>query len=862
MADPKTQAKINKLLEREKVLRKDLATMTGEAEKKQLKAIERLTTKMEILKAGIALKEVKEMGVALQESARHAADLSERSEHHLDILKNSVEKKREQLKYDILLLKGKKKLTAEQIAQRKTDIDTAERKLAATERLGGATKNILETTLGISDSWKNTFVGSLMSAEGGLKQIGATIADTLNPANMLGSTLMKVQEATFAMVMTTDSALSGFNKMTGAAGSMDEEIFEAYRSTDHLGVSMADTVGVAAALRQSMGSFKDMSKGTRQELIAAAGEMTALGISGETAGRTLATLQTSLGMTANEAIATQRSMAAAALEIGMAPSEMAEGFQRAMPTLAAYGKKAPAIFKEITAVVKGLNVSMETMLGQIERMDTFEGAADAAGRLAQALGGHFVNSMDLLAAEGADKVLLIKKAFDASGKNWESIGRFERRHIALAAGFKDIAEFGNLVKGSMNSMRDSLGKSADEQKRLADAQKAGVSIMEKLTIIGAQFAVLVMPIIDGIRGFLDGVLELNESMDGKLIPTIVKGLALLWAWGKAWKLLTFLGGGLLKILRWTIGAKIADAGANVTLGTTSMGAAAGTKLLGKSAGKGALGLLKFSLVLVAVAVSMYFMVEGLIALIKLFIEHDAAIAKSTGTMLKTAGAITALGLSLMTLYTGLLVLAVVAIPAAAALGLLGAAFWLVEDNFKDIATPLSDVAKSFKVLADAMDTITPGKATAFGQFFDKLAYTFADDLMADRILMVATAMQSLASSIEQLPESKTIALTATLEAFEGAIDAAIKMKPEMKESLAGVVASGSNAALSAKSSPIAASAKSDNGIIAAITGLFDGGGGKDKSLERPIVLEINGDRFATVIVDLLKERYDLRVPWR
>ena len=134
-----------------------------------------------------------------------------------------------------------------------------------------------------------------------------------------------------------------------------------------------------------------------------------------------------------------------------------------------------------------------------------------------------------------------------------------------------------------------------------------------------------------------------------------------------------------------------------------------------------------------------------------------------------------------------------------------------------------------------------------------------DEDLPDRMMMIAHAMHELAYSLHQLPESKTIALAATLEAFEGAIEAAVQMKPEMKESLAGVVARGEGAALSASSARVEAASGSNDGLASALTGAINSAGTRRSSSGTEVVLELNGRELGRAVVDLLGERYDLRL---
>jgi len=133
-----------------------------------------------------------------------------------------------------------------------------------------------------------------------------------------------------------------------------------------------------------------------------------------------------------------------------------------------------------------------------------------------------------------------------------------------------------------------------------------------------------------------------------------------------------------------------------------------------------------------------------------------------------------------------------------------------------------------------------------------------DEELPDRMLMIAAAMHELAFSLKQLPETKAIALTATLDAFEGAIQAAIKLKPEQREGLADMVVRGERAATQARTSPIQANAERDEGFLDRLGGLFGGGTDTGGGSSRRVVLQINERVLGEVVVDLMRNRYDLR----
>jgi len=703
------------------------------------KASAELLAKIEATKAQIAVQELKEQKVQLMEAAKYAADLNERSQAHITILNQNLAIQRAQIEAD----KAKGKLSDEQYVKLLKELQVREKSVAATERVGQKTKEVIAAGLGVSSAWEDTFLGSLITAEGGIDQLGKAIADTMTPANMLGSTLMKVQEATVKVVFATDSATASFNQATGAAGAFDSQMFDAYSATNQFGVSMEDAAAVTTSLRDSFSGFNSVNAVTQTALIKSGAEMTALGISAQTAGQTLGGLQSSLGMNAKQAIATQRSLATAALEIGMAPSEMADGFNKAMPVLAQFGKQAPAIFKKVAAASKGLNISMDSLMGQIEGMDTFEGAAKAAGKLNSVLGGPLLNSMDLLGAEGADKVRLVIQAVEQSGRSFESMGRQEKKALALAAGFDNVADAASAFAAGtagFDRMQDSIGSTSDEQERLEAAQAAGVSIMEKMQAIFNSFAMAVMPIVDGIRFLLDGVLSLNDAMGGMLVPVLIGVLGVIWAismaskvaaaFSAAWN--TVMGVQAL-IFGASSTAKTLEAAANTGVAATAGPAAAGQAALGASAAAGvgpqllfafAIGLVAIGLGLMAISVAA--VVWGFVTLIKAFMEAPIA-------ALQAAGALVVVGIAIAALVGIFTALAPVAPIAMASMMMIGYGLMF-------LAVPMLIFAAAFGIFAMAISTLSGEMAGAMALIGLALVPFALGLLIAAPAMFVAAAL--------------------------------------------------------------------------------------------------------------------------
>ena len=124
--------------------------------------------------------------------------------------------------------------------------------------------------------------------------------------------------------------------------------------------------------------------------------------------------------------------------------------------------------------------------------------------------------------------------------------------------------------------------------------------------------------------------------------------------------------------------------------------------------------------------------------------------------------------------------------------------------------------------------------------------------------MIALAIEHLAMSMQQLPLSKTIALTATLDAFEGAIHAAIKMKSEAPDGDLG--SRGEGAAAGARKAKSRSSAGMFGGVSDAISSMFGGsGGGAAGGSGNDVVLVLNNRELGRAIDAHLAKKHNLSI---
>ena len=81
-----------------------------------------------------------------------------------------------------------------------------------------------------------------------------------------------------------------------------------------------------------------------------------------------------------------------------------------------------------------------------EKFDTFEGAATQAGKLNAALGGNFVNAMDLLTeTDPAARFDMIRDAITDAGLSFDDMSYYQRKYYAEAAGLDNVNDLAMML---------------------------------------------------------------------------------------------------------------------------------------------------------------------------------------------------------------------------------------------------------------------------------------------------------------------------------------------------------------------------------------------------------------------------------
>lgn len=473
---------------------------------------------------------LKNIGVSEEKAKERAKEINKEYKEeleYLDELKKAGEASIEQQKRRLEL-----KLKLEEV-DRKT-YETLLAKLKAQEEYNSAINTmadeydlIFQTMTGITDKWQKTSLGKLFQP-GGFKALQKSFTKTFTVANILGSALMAVQEATLELAYAQDSALAEFNKNTGAARLYGDQILQLESDMYRFGVSMQDAAQVGGSLVNNMKGFNTLSSSQQKNLMETTAILNELGVNSDITAGNIETMTSIMGLNTKQAAAQSREMFTLAQSLGMPPAEMAEAFQSASPQMAKFGSQGAEVFKKLAVNARAANMDVQQLLGIIEKFDTFEGAADSVGKLNAMLGGPFLNSLEMVrTTDPTERMKLLSDGINAAGKSFDEMGYYERQAIANAAGLKDVSELALVMAGEFDNMSGSITQNQADLVDLAKQQKDFNDVTEEAKQLVRMFAVSMYPVIKGLKDLMQRVQDANHALGGWLPTIVTAGAAIL-----------------------------------------------------------------------------------------------------------------------------------------------------------------------------------------------------------------------------------------------------------------------------------------------------------------------------------------------
>jgi len=374
--------------------------------------------------------------------------------------------------------------------------------------------------------------------------------------------------------------------------------------------------------------------------------------------------------------------------------------------------------------------------------DTFEGAAEKAGKLNAILGGDYLNSVEMLNATESERVEMLKRSFDASGRNWESLGKQERQAIAASLGIKDLNEASKLFGNSTVEMRAKMQEQAATQDKLNEAMKAAADPMKQLQTMMYDLAPIALKVAEGIKKVID---YLSKN------PEIIGFVIALTAAFKIFMLLV----GAVKFAATVISAISAAMAAFGPAAATGGAAASGSiTAIGSAAAAAAPGILALGVAMLLIGAGIGIAAFGMSYLVD-------SIAKLSGE--QVTGAIVILGTLVLTLG-GLALAFMLLAPTTAAAGaafaaaspgfyalggalfLIGAAVGIAAWGMSKLVDSIGNLSKNSSALKDLAEGVMALQAAL--SLFALTSFSSVSGLMA-----VKAVVSELSDAVNSMPDS-------------------------------------------------------------------------------------------------------------
>ena len=440
-------------------------------------------------------------------------------------------------------------LKTKQIDQLKASVkDSAD----AAEGLGAA----LGKAMSLKES-KN-FVGGMQSVIMAL-QNSAKVSAAAFASSAVDSILTSWVNNIVGIAISLVDMENSFRRATGASAEFAKSVTTTYEQTRQFGVTSEDASKAAQALYTSYTDFTFLAEDTRVDMQNTIATLSKLGISMEDMAKGSQVATKMMGVSARNTAALQEDLASYAQEIGVAPSRMAQQFAAAGPSLAKFGDDGVRVFKDLQRTSKITGMEMDKLLQITNKFDTFEGAATQAGKLNAALGGNFVNAMDLMMqTDPGERFDMIRGAIEGAGLSFDTMSYYQKNFYKDALGLDSVGDLALVLSGNQDMLAGSTQKSAKEYEELAEQALAMQSIQEQFNAAIAESAPVFKELISMIQTLLPHISTVIKAWKIWL-PLLVLGKIVMMAWSLKVGMATVANAGLTTSVTAETTAEISNA---------------------------------------------------------------------------------------------------------------------------------------------------------------------------------------------------------------------------------------------------------------------------------------------------------------
>jgi hypothetical protein len=287
----------------------------------------------------------------------------------------------------------------------------------------------------------------------GLTGAFSLLANTADKVILKFSGLIK---GIFDEAKSLDTLTIQFQATTGASTALAANIGQLTDRLRLYGVSSKEALEAVSGLQSGFTGFTQLNQIQQAEIGRTTALMAELGVSVQASAQIMESSTRTLGYSLGESEQLLLDMRGTAMALEVPIENLTRDFASAENMIAALGRTGPDSFKELAAQSKATGVEMSTMLGLVEKFDTFEGAASAVQGLNAVLGGNFLDSLSMVQeVDPARRFEMIRDAVFEAGHSVESLADsnnyYLKKSLAATLGL-GVSDFMKMLSGDVEEL--------------------------------------------------------------------------------------------------------------------------------------------------------------------------------------------------------------------------------------------------------------------------------------------------------------------------------------------------------------------------------------------------------------------------
>ena len=479
----------------------------------------------------------------------------QRAQHlaNLDAQDDNLKKAKEQLKVTKDTVEAKRRQAEKENEEKEEEDDRRTAVRNDLEQLFGM-KNTLG---GISDVFSKALIETGSVSQALLRTFGdirEEMAILLHPLmiviktfNMLIEGAMRFRKEALGSQSNLTQLVETAKQFTQATGALEmygSELRQIFVAQSHGILSNKELGDSYQTLYEEFRTFTDFGPAARAGLTETTAALGRLGVSASVTAGVFDKLSKNFNATPGELKGVTNEMQKFARALGVGPNKMLSDLNDNFNLLAEYGQeKGVQVFQELAVAAKKTGIEMKELVGIAETFDTFEGAAEAANGLNVALGGPFLNSMQMHNATISERIQLIQDSMAASGKSFEDMGRMQKKLIADQIAGGDVAKAQALMnKNNVDNIKATTAAYSDQAAALDSVDKAAEKTQtlaqQEIKITEAKTAaynalgdalVAVQSFINGIKMVLQPFIAIFDLLGASIMGVTLLALKLFGA---------------------------------------------------------------------------------------------------------------------------------------------------------------------------------------------------------------------------------------------------------------------------------------------------------------------------------------------